>query len=452
MIVMRLFGTNGVRGVVNEDLTVDLAVKLGKAIGSYFNGKVAIATDTRNSGGMIKSAVASGVMSLGADVIDLGVTPTPSLQYFVGTHDDVKGGVMITASHNPPQFNGIKCVGPTGRELIRIEEEKIEEFYSSDIKCKPWDSVGTISYDGSATESYVNAVVKQVDSEAIRKAGLTAVIDCVNGASCGSAPLLLSKLGVRAIALNTTPQGIPEHLSEPTEDNLKDLIEKTRSSKADIGVAHDGDADRAVFIDDRGNFISGDKSLSIMSKHVLSKKKGPVVTPVSSSSMVEDVVKQAGGTIMYTAVGSPTVAKAMLDNNAVFGGEENGGLIFPEHQLCRDGAMTVAKMLECIAKEGPLSEQVAKLPEYHVEKRKIDCPNECKCGLLDHLSTLSEGARTDHTDGLKMIYDDGWVLVRPSGTEPKFRIYSESKIKEVAARRADDTERIATEYMRNVSK
>jgi phosphomannomutase/phosphoglucomutase len=201
-----------------------------------------------------------------------------------------------------------------------------------------------------------------------------------------------------------------------------------------------------------GNFISGDKSLSIMSKHVLSKKKGLVVTPVSSSSMVEDVVKQAGGTIMYTAVGSPTVAKAMFVNNAVFGGEENGGLIFPEHQLCRDGAMTVAKMLECIAKEGPLSEQVAKLPEYHVEKRKIDCPNECKCGLLDHLSTLSEGARTDHTDGLKMIYDDGWVLVRPSGTEPKFRIYSESKIKEVAARRADDTERIATEYMRNVSK
>ena len=449
---MRLFGTNGVRGVVNEDLTVDLALKLGKAIGLYFNGKVAIASDTRNSGPMIKSAAASGMMSAGVDVIDLGIAPTPALQYFVGTHDDVVGGVMITASHNPPQFNGIKCVGPTGRELIREEEERIESFYSSEIECKAWDSVGSISYDGSAIENYVNAVVERVDSSAIKNARLTVILDCANGAAFRSAPLLLSKLGVRAITLNSDPQGVPNHPSEPTEDNLSELIAKVRSADVDLGIAHDGDADRTVFIDNEGNFVSGDKSLSILSKYILSKKKGLIVTPVSSSSMVEDVVKKAGGTIIYTAVGSPTVAKAMLDNKAVFGGEENGGLIFPEHQLCRDGAMTVAKMLECIVKEGALSKQVSALPVYHIEKRKIDCPNECKCGLLDHLASLSKGARTDRTDGLKMIYDDGWVLVRPSGTEPKFRIYSESKISEIAVKRADDTESAATEYMKQFSK
>jgi len=374
------------------------------------------------------------------------------MQYFVGTHDDVVGGVMITASHNPPQFNGIKCVGPTGRELTRSDEEKIESLYSEEMECKGWDSVGLISYDGSATESYVDAVIAHVDQDAVKNAKLTVILDCANGAAFRSAPLLLSKLGIRAITLNANPQGdFPGHPSEPTEDNLKDLIALTRTTNADLGIAHDGDADRTVFIDDLGKFVNGDKSLSIMAKYLLSKNKGLIVTPVSSSSMVEDAVKAAGGTVKYTAVGSPTVAKAMFDNNAVFGGEENGGLIFPEHQFCRDGAMTVAKMLECIVKEGRLSKQIAELPVYHTEKRKIDCPNDRKCALLDHLTSLNKGNRTDDTDGLKIIYEDGWVLVRPSGTEPKFRIYSESRTEEVAVKRADDTEAAAKEYMERFS-
>jgi len=318
------------------------------------------------------------------------------------------------------------------------------------MRCRRWDSVGTISYAGFSTEKYVDAVIDRVDYEAIRDAELTVILDCANGAAFRSAPLLLSKLGVRAITINANPQGdFPGHPSEPTEENLKDLISLTGSSGAHLGIAHDGDADRTAFIDDEGKFVSGDKSLSILSKYMLSKRKGSIVTPVSSSSMVEDVVKAAGGNIIYTAVGSPTVAKEMFDSKAVFGGEENGGLIFPEHQLCRDGAMTVAKMLECIVKEGPLSKQTAVLPVYHTEKRKIDCPNDRKCALLEHLASMNKDAVTDDTDGLKIIFDDGWVLVRPSGTEPKFRIYSESKTKEVAVRRADETEAIAEEYLKS---
>jgi len=444
----RLFGTNGVRGVVNEDLTIELSMRLGKAIGRFFGKAVAIASDTRDSGGMIKSAVSAGIMAVGVNVVDLGMTPTPAMQHYVGSHKNITGGVMITASHNPPQFNGIKCVGPTGRELTRTEEEKIESFFDKGVKCSKWDSVGTTEHDDSATETYVNAVVKKVDAEAIRNARLTAVLDCANGAAFESAPLLLRKLGIRVITLNANPQGnFPGHPSEPTEDNLKDLIALVGSTGADIGIAHDGDADRTVFVSDKGEYVSGDKSLTIMARYILSRTPGLMVTPVSSSSMVEEVVKGTGGTVMYTAVGSPTVAKAMLDNKATFGGEENGGLIFPDHQLCRDGAMTVAMMLECIVKNGKMSEQLRTLPKYHVEKRKINCPDGVKEDLLNYLKDANRDAKADTTDGLKLLYNDGWVLARPSGTEPIFRIYSESKDKETSVRRADDAEKKAREFL-----
>jgi phosphomannomutase/phosphoglucomutase len=447
----KLFGTNGVRGVINEELTVEIAVRLGKAIGTYFEDTVVIASDTRDSGGMVKAAVASGLMSVGVKVIDIGVAPTPALQYYVGSNDGMSGGVMITASHNPPEFNGIKCVGPTGQELIREAEEKIESLYEEEIDCNEWNEIGITETATDAIERYVDAILRRVDVEAIRGAKLTAVLDCANGASYISAPMLLRRLGVRAITLNANPQGdFPGHPSEPTEENLKDLMALVRSANADLGIAHDGDADRAVFISDKGDFVSGDKSLSIVSKYILKKKQGLMVTPISSSSMVEDVVKETGSTIMHTAVGSPIVARAMFENKAVFGGEENGGMIFPKHQMCRDGAMTVAVMLECIAKHGKLSEQIELLPKYHMEKRKIDCPNSLKSSLLRHLKDANKDARADLTDGLKLLYDDGWVLARPSGTEPKFRIFSESRDRETALFRANETEIKAIEFVERI--
>ena len=450
-ILGRLFGTSGVRGVVNEELTAEIAVRLGKAIGTYFEDTVVIASDTRDSGGMIKAAVAAGLMSVGARVIDIGVAPTPALQYYVGSHDGMSGGVMITASHNPPEFNGIKCIGPTGQELIREGEEKIESLFEEDIECKEWDAVGTFEYGSNAIERYIDAILRRVDAAAIRAAKFTVVLDCANGAACVSTPLLLSRLGVRAITLNANPQGdFPGHPSEPTEENLRDLIALVRSTGADLGIAHDGDADRVIFISDTAEYVSGEKSLALVAKYVLSNRPGLVVTPVSSSSMVEEVVKEMESTIMYTAIGSPIVARAMFENKAVFGGEENGGLIFPKHQLCRDGAMSVAAMLECMVKGGKLSEQLETLPKYYTEKRKIDCPNSLKSSLLRHLKEVNKTVRADMTDGLKLLYDDGWVLARPSGTEPKFRIYSESKDKDMALHRANETEIKAIEFVERV--
>ncbi len=445
----RLFGTNGVRGVVNDDMTSELGLRLGKAIGEFFGGTVAIASDTRVSGDMIKSAVSAGLMAMGCRVLDLGVIPTPAIQYFVKTHNHVSGGVMITASHNPPEFNGIKCIAPDGTELHRSDEEQIEKKYEEDVPCKPWSEVGTRDEVLGAADSYVDAVVSLVDSETIRAANLVAVLDCANGAAYYTAPLLLSKLNVRAITLNANPQGeFPGHPSEPTEDNLAILIETIKHTKADIGIAHDGDADRTVFITEKGEFISGDKSLALMAEMAVSKKGGgKIVTPVSSSSMVEDVVVKAGGEVIYTAVGSPVVARKMIDTDAIFGGEENGGLIFPDMQYCRDGAMTAAKMLEYIADKGSLQERIDALPAYFTDKRKSECPAEMRESLMEHLKKLNAARTTDSTDGLKIIYPDGWVLLRPSGTEQIFRIYSEAKDTETAEKRGAYYEGIVKDFL-----
>lgn len=446
----RLFGTNGVRGVVNQDMNVQLAMDLGKAIGTFMSGKVAIGTDSRTSATMIKSAVSSGLMSAGADVLDLGMVPTPVVQYFVKVNG-LAGGVMITASHNPPEFNGIKCVDADGTEMPRAKEEEIERIYfSKGFAAREWDEVGDMRKVSGAVSAYLNNVLNNVDSAAIRVAGLTAVLDCANGAGAVSAPQLLDDLNVRAITLNSNPQGtFPGHPSEPVESHLKDLIAMVKGSGADLGIAHDGDADRTIFVDEKGRYLYGDKSLAIVAEYMVRKNGGgTVVTPVSSSMAVEDVVKRAGGEIVYTRVGAPIVARKMIEVGAVFGGEENGGLIFPEHQYCRDGAMTVAKMLEIIAQEGPLSKLVDAIPQYSQDKRKMTCPDEKKEAVLTGLVEHYKNERVDTTDGVKIIYDDGWTLVRPSGTEPLFRIYSEARTEEEAKRRSEECESVLAGLIR----
>jgi phosphoglucosamine mutase len=441
---MRLFGTNGVRGVVNEDMTAEFAMKMGIAIGRFMNGTVAIASDTRVSADMILSAVSAGLMSTGCNILNLGVVPTPALQYFV-KNNSLKGGVMITASHNPPKFNGIKCVSFDGTEMARKDEERIEELFFDPVN-EPAD-IGTMKKVSGAAEDYISGVIKAVDAEAIRNAKLTVVLDCANGAAFRSSPLLMKLLGVKAITLNADPQGeFPGHLSEPTEDNLKDLVSMMKNSDADLGIAHDGDADRTVFVSDTGQYVIGDKSLALLALSELRKKKGIIVTPVNASSAVEDVVKKEGGTVTYTAVGSPTVAREMMRSGAIFGGEENGGLIFPEHQFCRDGAMSAAKMLECIVKHGKLSEQLATLPVYYTKKIKFECPDDKKQRLLEALES-SITLEKNTIDGLKIVFKDGWVSMRPSGTEPIFRIYSESKDEAKAEERVEKFRTMALELL-----
>src|SRR2546425_3150813 len=432
----RLFGTNGIRGIVGPEMNADLALKVGRAIGTSFGGgTVVLGRDTRLSGPMLARAAASGLMSAGCDVIDLGVVPTPCEQYFLAKSGHLKGGVVVTASHNPREFNGIKALDARGMEMRREDEEAIESiFFDGTFHVAAWSEVGSIRSDDGANHQYLEAILAKVDVAATRKSAFTVVVDPGNGAGCVVTPYLLRSLGCRVISLNGQPDGaFPGRMPEPIPDHLGDLMRVVSEVHADLGIAHDGDADRAIFVDDKGSFVYGDKSLALLAKAAIQGRGGTVVTPVSTSSLIDEVVRAAGGRVVRTRVGSPIVARTMFETGAAFGGEENGGVIFPDHQFCRDGAMSAAKMLELLAHEGKrLSSLTAALPQYHLKKSNVSVPVERREAVLSSLVELTKGRKVDTTDGVKIVEADGAVLVRPSGTEPIFRVYAEGRTPERA--------------------
>ena len=346
--MQKLFGTNGVRGISNESMTPEMALRLGKAIGTYFQGNIVIATDTRTSNEMLKDSVISALISTGCNVFDAGIAPSPALQYYV-KESDADGGVIITASHNPPEFNGIKVVDGDGAELAREKEEEIEKLYFEErFRVAAWNEIGKV-YDMDVLDFYIEGVLSKVDVDKIREKKFRVVLDCGNGAGCYTMPYIMQQVA-DVITLNAQPDGnFPGRNPEPTPENIEALMKMVRECKADVGIAYDGDADRAIFVDENGNYIYGDKTLAIMAGYMVEKKGGSIVTPVSTSSCVEEYVKSKGGDVIYTKVGAPIVARKMMEVGATFGGEENGGLIFPEHQYCRDGGMASVAILELMA-------------------------------------------------------------------------------------------------------
>jgi len=441
--MQRLFGTNGVRGISNESMTPEMALRLGMAIGTYFQGNIVIATDTRTSNEMLKNAVISALISTGCNVFDARIAPSPALQYYV-KHSDVDAGVIITASHNPPEFNGIKVVDADGAELAREKEEEIEEIYFEEkFRRAAWNEMGKV-YDMDILDFYIEGVLSKIDVEKVREKNFRVVVDCGNGAGCYTMPYLVSRMA-NVITLNAQPDGnFPGRNPEPTPENVEALMKTVREVKADVGIAYDGDADRAIFVDENGNYIQGDKTLAIMAGYMVERKGGSIVTPVSTSSCVEEYVRARGGRVIYTKVGAPIVARRMMEVNATFGGEENGGLIFPGHQYCRDGGMATAAMLELMASTGrKISEMVEEVPLYHLTKTKVRCEN--KEEVMKRLLEKVEGEKIDTTDGLKIYNDDGWVLIRPSGTEPIIRIYAESRDGDMAEKKAEEYKRMVEE-------
>lgn len=435
----QLFGTNGIRGVVNKEMTPELAVGIGKAWGTMLRQRIdrpqiALGTDARLSKDLIKTAVASGFMATGCDIIDFGVLPTPALQYNVHSKP-FHSGVIITASHNPPEFNGIKGVDELGIEFSKQTEEIIEgHYFNKTSETVPWNQSGTYSIDADGITHYLKAIISLVQVDLIKKQNFHVVLDPGNGAGAVATPQLLEKLGCTLTVLNGTPDGhFPGRLSEPVPENIKELVKTMGETKAVFGVAQDGDADRAIFVDERGRYVWGDQSLTLLGEQVVSQQKGGVcVTPVTTSTMFEQVIANAGGTLVSCRVGSPVVARTMKEHNAVFGGEENGGLIFPELQLCRDSCMTIAKMLEFLAvQQNPLSALVDVLPQFFVHKTKFHCPHSKKQPIMNRVvETMKDQKdilRIDTTDGVKLYVQDGWILIRPSGTEPLFRVYAETK-------------------------
>jgi phosphomannomutase / phosphoglucomutase len=434
---MRLFGTNGVRGRVGETMTADLALRLGKAVGSWLQAgdRVAVGSDARASRDMLKNAFTAGLHSTGVHSVDVGILASPGIQLYVRDKDFAAGAIM-TASHNPAEWNGIKLIAPDGTETSAEEEAAVERFYYDEAFRKVgWKEVGHHSVATDAAEHYVQAVLAQVDVAAIRKARLKAVLDPGGGAGCVTSPVLLERLGVETVRISCElDPAFTARPSEPTEANAQACMAAVREHHAHLGILQDGDADRAVFIDEQGHYVWGDTTLALGALHELPRHpKGSVVcTAVSSSSCVADIVARAGGRLEWTVVGSPVVAREMLRLKAVFGGEDNGGLMFTRHQVCRDGLMAMAFMLELLAKTGrPFSHLAAEIPKYALVKDKVTVAEEAKEGVLRDLKAALPGVagvkRVDDRDGIKVYFEDGWVLARPSGTEPIFRVQAEAK-------------------------
>jgi len=439
----KLFGTNGIRGLTNKELTPEMAIKVGSAIGTFFARKnLLIGYDARTSGPMFAKAVTAGLTATGCNVFFAGMAPTPSLQYAVKNHK-MDGGVIITASHNPPEYNGIKVIWNDGIEISHEQETEIEKIYFENTAVfAEWDNLGTSRELLGVNDEYVEAIKKQVDVAKIAAKQYHVVVDAANSVGGLTAPHLLRELGCKVTSINANIDGtFPGRLPEPRPENLQEIAVTVKAIGADLGVAFDGDADRSIFVDENGEIYWGDKTFALIEKRFL--KENPyakIVTPVSSSTLVQDVADAYKGEIVWTKVGSVTVSQKMKEMNAKLGGEENGGVFYGPHQAVRDGAMTTALILEVMAETGEkLSELIAEQPQYFIEKGKVECPEDKKGKVLEKLVADVKGANVSTIDGVKIWFEDkSAILVRPSGTEPVYRLYAEAKSHEKALKLVAD--------------
>jgi phosphomannomutase/phosphoglucomutase len=435
----RLFGTNGIRGVVNKDLTPQFAIEIGAAIGTFFKkGTLVIGHDARTSGPMLAKAVISGLNATGINVLFAGMAPTPALQYAV-KHHKTDGAVIITASHNPPEYNGIKVVWSDGIEISREQEVKIENIYFEEkARYADWDKLGTVRELSGVIDDYVRAIKTHVDVANIARKNYHIVVDAANSVGGLAAPILFRELGCKVTTINANIDGtFPGRLPEPRPENLQNLSLTVKAVGADLAVAFDGDADRSVFADETGEIHWGDKTFALVEKHFLQENKGEqIVTPVSSSTLVKDIADAYGGELVWTKVGSVTVSHTMKKLKAKLGGEENGGIFYAPHNAVRDGAMATALILSIMAKTGQkLSKLLAELPKYYIEKGKVECPEQVKEKALEKLAQELKNMNISTIDGVKIWFKDkSAILIRPSGTEPIYRLYAEAKTQEKASK------------------
>jgi phosphomannomutase/phosphoglucomutase len=429
---VKLFGSNGVRGVANEDFTLELASSLAASAGSLMGKDIGVGRDGRTTSPMFRDAVVSALLSVGCNVHDFGLITTPGLQYMV-RELGFDGGVMITASHNPPHHNGVKMIFNDGVEIPKPMEAEIEKLVAKGGPplCE-WNQVGIVYYH-EYIETYTNSILSHVDVDAIKKAKLKVCLGLGNGVASLVAPVVARKLGCKVYTVNSEIDGsFPGRGSEPTPSNLVDLKELIKATGSDLGIGYDGDGDRSIIIDENSDAVWGDKTLSLVAQEFMKTHPGQtLVTPISSSPSIEGVVAKYGGRVHWTKVGSVLVSRVMVENGHLIGGEENGGIMYGPHLAVRDGCMALALMLHYIATRGkPLSELIKEQPDLIKDRDKTPCPNHLKEEVLEVLAKRVDAPEINTLDGVKLIYEDGsWVLFRPSGTEAIFRIYAESDSK-----------------------
>ncbi len=426
-----LFGTSGIRDFYGSAITPELAMRIANAFASKGN-KVAVASDLRQTSELLKSAAISGVLSAGADAIDLGAVPTPTLALY--TQEKECAGMMITASHNPSEYNGLKLYRG-GREVSRAEEGEVERKYGNGMRLCGWKEAGRVFAYPDAAKDHIGMAVRNVDSAAVRKAKIKVVVD-TNGVATEVAPLLLRELGCETFEINRVERGFARP-SEPNDANLSKLKTEVRTRNAHLGIGHDGDADRAIIVDENGELLGLDVQFAIAIAHELGKPgtrsgKPAVVSTVEASLLIKETVEKNGGRNIVVGVGSTNVSEAMeKEEGAVFGGEPAGEFIYRGGVNTPDGMMVAAKFLEILAKEGKLSGLKRKYSAYPILREKFRCADRKKAmeilGRKLPAQEFLKAAKLNAIDGMRFDFPDGFLLVRPSGTESMIRLTAEFK-------------------------
>jgi len=428
----KFFGTNGIRGIFSEDFTLEFVHDMTLAIGTYFEkGPILIGYDGRESSPIICKIISSTLNSIGIDCNIAGIVPTPCLEFAVKALG-YSGGIMITASHNPPQYNGIKPAGKDGVEISREDELVIEDIYFKKSWITNPEKWGVTGDETRAIDTYLKGILSQIDSKLIESKSFKVVLDLGNGAQAVTAPDFCKMINCEAILVNETIDGMfPGRGSEPTPQNLSVLSKTVIENKANLGIAFDGDGDRSIFCDNLGNILTGDKSALVLIQHILNKNPNSlVVTCLNSGLNTEVLAEKYNSKVIRTKVGSVEVSRKMLSTDALIGFEENGGFMFGTHNQVRDGCMSLALMLDLLANiDNSLSDEISKLPSSFTTKDKMKCSSDDVDKIISSLK--EEFPESDISDGIKIIIDSkNWVMIRPSGTEPIIRIYAESENQE----------------------
>ena len=433
-----IVSVSGVRGIVGKDITPELVSRYAAGMGALAlergYSEVVLARDARTSGPMFAAAARAGLQSVGCGVIDCGMIPTPTAQLAV-EHHEASGGIVITASHNPVEWNALKFIGADGVFLDADTGERLRTIANGGpVQRVGWDGIGGLREDGEAIERHHTGVLalSVLDVDRIRDCAFTVALDCVRGVGGAIMPQLLEALGCKVVGLELETDGRFTRPPEPVPQNLTGLGQLVRESGADLGMAVDPDGDRLALTDAEGNAVGEDYTLAFAVRAVLAQQSGPVVVNLSTSLIVDDVARRYGSQVLRAPVGEANVARAMRSEDAVVGGEGNGGVMLPELHLGRDAAVAAALVLHLLADTGEsLANLVAGAPRYAIVKAKAERGGDLGATYSALTSTFAD-ANVDRQDGLRLAWEDAWLHVRPSGTEPIVRLIAEAPTRERA--------------------
>ena len=430
-----MVSVSGVRGRVGEALTPEIMAKFAAGFGAWAKqragnkkARIVVGRDSRVSGPMFQPVVMSALQSVGCDVIDVGMAPTPTIQLAV-EHHHAAGGLAITASHNPIEWNALKFIGSSGLFLDGDEAKEMRAVVDGDIPRAQWSELGRIETDAGAVERHIEQVLALpfIEVDRIRQRRFKIALDCVRGAGGAFMPQLLERLGCDVTAINLETDGRFPRSPEPVAENLGELEELVTRTRSEIGFAVDPDVDRLALVSDEGKAIGEDYTLALAAKVVLRHREGGIVTNLSTSRIVDDIAHEQNRRVIRAPVGEVNVATRMRSENAPVGGEGNGGVILTEMHLGRDAPVGAAIILQLLLEENkPLSQIVASYPRYSIVKDKLDRPSAPLDSVYASLKSAFTDAEVDTQDGLRMTWPDRWVHVRPSGTEPIVRVIAEA--------------------------